>query len=224
MAGMGGAAGQGDARPMGGRRNRNCWSSRPGRSAAGRAGRAVTVPAQRRGQAGPASQRAGWPGPPRGAARTGLTGQAIRTRGERPVPAPGRRAGRGVRRDLCADPDASADRLPEPRFHRVGLHGALRLEIQSLWLAALALAILFSIIPFRHCSGSGRCWWKAAPTPAPRHSSYCYGFPGPWRATDSLEVRAVSPPRECARDISNCAAAGQRFISCFPHGRDLYVG
>ena len=111
-------------------------------------------------------------------------------------------------------------------FTGMGVHGALKLEIDSPWLAALALAILFWIIPVPALLGQWTMLVESsadASTAAFEHIAMA--FRDHDAPLDSLEVPAVSPPRESARDYLELRRGRfSGYISCFPHGRDLYVG
>ena len=112
------------------------------------------------------------------------------------------------------------------RFAGLGLPAAFRLETQSLWQVALGLAILFWIIPVPALLGQ---WTMLVESSADASSvtfeHIAMAFRDHDTPLDSLEVRAVSPPHESARDYLELRRGRfSGFISCFPHGRDLYVG
>jgi hypothetical protein len=111
-------------------------------------------------------------------------------------------------------------------FTGLGLHSALHFETESLWLAALALACLFWIIPVPALLGQ---WSMLVESSADASSSAFEHIATAFREhdvpLDSLEVRAVAPPQESGRDYLELRRGRfSGFVSCFPHGRDLYVG
>lgn len=194
---------------------------------AGPGGR-LTVPAQRRGQPGQPSQpdrQAGTAA--RAPQRTRLTGQANLD------PAANSRFLLRVGRQAVVF--AGIYVLTETvalivflslGFTGLGLHAALRLDIASLWMAALAVAILFWIIPVPALLGQ---WTmlveKSADASGAAFEHIATAFRDHDVPLDSLQVRAVSPPHECVRDYLELRRGRfSGFISCFPHGRDLYVG
>jgi hypothetical protein len=197
---------------------------------AGPGGR-LTVPAQRRGQPGQPSQ----PGQPdrqagtaaRAPHRTRLTGQANLdpAANSRFLLRVGRQAALFAGIYLLTETVALIVFL-SLGFTGLGLHAALRLEIESLWLAALAVAILFWIIPVPALLGQ---WTMLVESSADASGAAFENIATAFREhdvpLDSLDVRAVSPPHECARDYLELRRGRfSGFISCFPHGRDLYVG
>ncbi len=191
---------------------------------AGPGGR-LTVPAQRRGQPSQPGQLAG----PHSRAlhRTRLTGQANLD------PAGNTRFLLRVLRQAALFAGIYA--LIETvlllvflglGFAGMGLHSAVRLETQSLWQVALGLAALFWIIPVPALLGQ---WTMLVESGADASSVTFEHIAMAFREhnvpLDSLEVRAVSPPHESARDYLELRRGRfSGYISCFPHGRDLYVG
>jgi hypothetical protein len=188
----------------------------------------LTVPAQRRGQPGQPGQpnrQAGTSA--RVPARTRLTGQANLD------PAANGRFLLRVARQAAVF--AGIYLLTETvalivflslGFTGLGLHAALRLEMESLWLAALAVAILFWIIPVPALLGQ---WTMLVENSADASGAAFENIAAAFRdhdiPLDLLDVRAVSPPHECTRDYLELRRGRfSGFISCFPHGRDLYVG
>lgn len=185
----------------------------------------LTVPAQRRGQPSQPGQHAG--PADRALRRTRLTGQANLD------PACSTRFLLRVLRQ--AGVFAGIYVLTETvllivflslGFAKMGLHTAFRLETQSLWPVALGLAILFWIIPVPALLGQ----WAMLVESSADASSVTFehialAFRDHDAPLDSLEVRAVSPPHESPRDYLELRRGRfSGFISCFPHGRDLYVG
>jgi hypothetical protein len=103
---------------------------------------------------------------------------------------------------------------------------ALRLEIDSLWLVALVLAIPFWLIPVPALlaewslimeQGSGAAHTAFAHI----HSAFqAHGTP-----VDSLRPRSVSRPAEGEHEYLELRRNHfSGYISCFAQGRDLYVG
>lgn len=112
------------------------------------------------------------------------------------------------------------------RFNGLGLHSALRLEAQSLWLVALVLASLFWIIPVPALLGQ---WSMLVESGADASSSVFEHIATAFREhdvpLDVLDVRTVSPRHESTRDYLELRRGRfSGFIACFPHGHDLYVG
>ena len=103
---------------------------------------------------------------------------------------------------------------------------ALRLELDSLWLVALVLAIPFWLIPvpallaewsqvMEHSAGATQTAFESINSAFQSH-----GTP-----VDSLRVRAVSRHGEGDREYLELRRGHfSGYISCFAHGRDLYVG
>ena len=185
----------------------------------------LTVPAQRRGLPSQPGQQAGPAG--RAPHRTRLTGQANLD------PAGSTRFLLRVLRQAAVFAGIYA--LTETvllivflslGFTGMGLPSAFRLETQSLWQVALGLAILFWIIPVPALLGQ----WAMLVESSANASSATFehiamAFRDHDAPLDSLEVRAVSPPHENARDYLELRRGRfSGFISCFPHGGDLYVG
>lgn len=191
---------------------------------AGPGGR-LTVPAQRRGQPSQPDQPAGPAGrPPH---RTRLTGQANLD------PAANSRFLLRVLRQagLFAGLYALIETVLLIVFLVLGftalsLHSALRLETASLWLVALALAGLFWIIPVPALLGQWSVLVESsADASRPAFEHIATALREHDAPLDSLDVRAVSPPHEHVRDYLEVRRSRfSGFISCFPHGRDLYVG
>ena len=111
-------------------------------------------------------------------------------------------------------------------FARVGLPGAFRLETQSLWIAALALATVFWVIPVPALLGQWAMLVENhAETAGVTFGHIALAFREHDAPLDFLEVCAVSPRGESVRDYLELRRGRfSGFISCFPHGRDLYVG
>ncbi len=108
----------------------------------------------------------------------------------------------------------------------LGLGTAFRLETQSLWQVALGLAVLFWVIPVPALLGQWAMLVESsADTSRVTFEHIAMAVRDHDAPLDSLEVRAVSPPHERARDYLELRRGRfSGFISCFPHGRDLYVG
>jgi hypothetical protein len=106
------------------------------------------------------------------------------------------------------------------------LGSALRLEVDSLWLVALALAILFWLIPvpalltewsllMEQGSDAARLAFEQINSALGTH-----GAP-----LDSQRVQTVSGRGEDEREYLELRRGHFRgYISCFAHGSDLYVG
>jgi hypothetical protein len=191
---------------------------------AGPGGR-LTVPAQRRGQPSQPHRTAGTAA--RVPHRTRLTGQANLdpAANSRLLLRVGRQAVLFAGIYLLTETAALIVFL-SLGFTGLGLHPALRLELESLWLAALAVGILFWIIPVPALLGQ---WSMLVENSADANGAAFEHIAMAFRdhdvPLDSLHVRAVSPRHECARDYLELRRGRfSGFISCFPHGRDLYVG
>lgn len=221
-----GMAGPGDAAAAGGPPEPEMLII-PARQVGGPAGPGgrLTVPAQRRGQPSQPDQPAGPAGrPPH---RTRLTGQANLD------PAANSRFLLRVLRQagLFAGLYALIETVLLIVFLVLGfttlsLHSALRLETASLWLVALALASLFWIIPVPALLGQWSVLVESsAEASRPAFEHIATALRDHDAPLDSLDVRAVSPPHEHVRDYLEVRRGRfSGFISCFPHGRDLYVG
>ncbi|HEY9243274.1 MAG TPA: hypothetical protein VIP48_14905 [Streptosporangiaceae bacterium] len=191
---------------------------------AGPGGR-LTVPAQRRGQPGQLARPAG--AADRTPHRTRLTGQANLDPGanSRFLLRVGRQAA------LFAGIYALTETVLLLVFLGLGftamsLHSALRLETDSLWLLALILASLFWVIPVPALLGQWSVLVEnSADASRPAFEHIATAFREHDAPLDSLAVRAVAPRHESARDYLELRRGRfSGFISCFPHGRDLYVG
>jgi hypothetical protein len=106
-------------------------------------------------------------------------------------------------------------------------HGsALRLEIDSVWLVALALAVLFWLIPVPALLTEWSLLMEqgsAAAQLAFEQINSAFGTHG--AALDSQRVRTVSRHGEEDREYLELRRGHFRgYISCFVHGADLYVG
>ena len=200
--------------------------------------------------AGPGQPAPGGPSQP----APGGPGQPAPGTGLHPVPA--QQAGRGLRRTRLtgqANPDPAGNARVLLRvlrqaavfagiyvlvetvqlivflvlgFARVGLPGAFRLETQSLWIAALALATVFWVIPVPALLGQWAMLVENhAETAGVTFGHIALAFREHDAPLDFLEVCAVSPRGESVRDYLELRRGRfSGFISCFPHGRDLYVG
>jgi hypothetical protein len=106
------------------------------------------------------------------------------------------------------------------------LGSALRLEMDSLWLVALALAILFWLIPVPALLAEWSLLMEqgadAAPTAFEQINS---AFQAHDVRLDSERVRTVSRRGERDREYLELRRGHFRgYISCFAHGADLYAG
>jgi hypothetical protein len=227
QAGQGGVAGQADTGGEGAGLPEPELLVIPARQVGGPAGPGgrLTVPAQRRGQPGQPDRQAETAA--RVPARTRLTGQANLdpAANSRFLLRVGRQAALFAGIYLLTETVALIVLL-SLGFTGLGLHAALRLEIGSLWLAALAVAIPFWIIPVPALLGQ---WTMLVESSADASGAAFEHIATAFRdhdvPLDSLDVRAVSPPHECPRDYLELRRGRfSGFISCFPHGRDLYVG
>ena len=104
-------------------------------------------------------------------------------------------------------------------FTGLGMPAALRLDMASLWVAALAVAIPFWIIPVPALLGQ---WTMLVENSADASGAAFEHIATAFRdhdvPLDSLDVRAVSPPHECARDYLELRRGRfSGFIACFPH-------
>ena len=106
------------------------------------------------------------------------------------------------------------------------LGSALRLEMDSLWLVGLALAILFWLIPVPALLAEWSLLMEQGSEAA--HTAFeqidsafqTHGAP-----LDAQRVRTVSPHGEGDREYLELRRGHFRgYISCFAHGTDLYVG
>lgn len=103
---------------------------------------------------------------------------------------------------------------------------AVRLEMDSLWLVALVLAILFWLIPVPALLAE---WTQVmeqssdATQTAFEHINPAFQAHG--APVDSLRVRTVSRPGEGDREYLELRRGHfSGYVSCFAHGDDLYVG
>jgi hypothetical protein len=106
-------------------------------------------------------------------------------------------------------------------------HGsALRLEIDSVWLVALALAVLFWLIPVPALLTEWSLLMEQGSDAAQlafEQINSAFGTRG--APLDSQRVRTVSRHGEDDREYLELRRGHFRgYISCFVHGADLYVG
>jgi hypothetical protein len=106
-------------------------------------------------------------------------------------------------------------------------HGsALRLEIDSVWLVALALAVLFWLIPVPALLTEWSLLMERGSDAAQlafEQINSAFGTHG--APLDSQRVRTVSRHGEDDREYLELRRGRFRgYISCFVHGADLYVG
>lgn len=103
---------------------------------------------------------------------------------------------------------------------------ALRLEAGSLWLVALVLAILFWLIPVPALMAEWSLVMEQGAEAA--HTAFEHinsAFQAEGAPVDSLRVRTASRHEEGDReDLELRRGHFSGYISCFAHGRDLYVG
>ena len=103
---------------------------------------------------------------------------------------------------------------------------ALRLEVDSLWLVALVLAILFWLIPVPALMAEWSLVMEQGAEAA--HTAFEHinsAFQAESAPVDSLRVRTASRHEEGDReDLELRRGHFSGYISCFAHGRDLYVG
>ena len=103
---------------------------------------------------------------------------------------------------------------------------ALRLEVDSLWVVALVLAILFWLIPVPALMAEWSLVMEQgaeAARTAFEHINSAFQAEG--APVDSLRVRTASRHEEGDReDLELRRGHFSGYISCFAHGRDLYVG
>ncbi len=103
---------------------------------------------------------------------------------------------------------------------------ALRLEIDSVWMVALALAILFWLIPVPALLTEWSLLMEQGSDAASRafeQINVAFGVHG--APLDSQRVRTVSRRGENDREYLELRRGHFRgYISCFAHGADLYVG
>ena len=109
---------------------------------------------------------------------------------------------------------------------RTKLGPAIRLEVDSLWLVALVLAILFWLIPVPALLAE---WTQVigersdATQTAFEHINSAFQADG--AAVDSLRARTISRPGEGDREYLEVRRDHfSGYISCFAHEHDLYVG
>jgi hypothetical protein len=108
----------------------------------------------------------------------------------------------------------------------MGLGDTMRLEIISLISVALVLAIPFWLIPVSALLGQWTMLAESrADTAKETFQRMSLAFSEHEIPVDSLEIRTVQPDGEPVRDYLEVRR--DRFcglLSCFPHGRDLYLG
>ena len=111
-------------------------------------------------------------------------------------------------------------------FAAIGTGAALRLELDSLAPIALVLAIPFWLIPVPAQLGQwtllaeGMAEASAMVSAEIRAAFLAHQMP-----LDSVQPLSLCPPGEVAREYLDLRRGRFRgYLSCFPHGRDLYVG
>ena len=106
------------------------------------------------------------------------------------------------------------------------LGSALRLEMDSLWLVALALAILFWLIPVPALLAEWSLLMEQGSDAAPAaFEQINSAFQAHGAPLDSQRLRTVSRRGERDREYLEIRRGHFRgYISCFAHGTDLYVG
>jgi hypothetical protein len=106
------------------------------------------------------------------------------------------------------------------------LGSALRLETDSLWLVALALAIAFWLIPVPALLAEWSLLMEQGSDAAPAaFEQINSAFQAHGAPLDSQRVRTVSRRGEGDREYLEFRRGHFRgYISCFTHGTDLYVG
>jgi hypothetical protein len=103
---------------------------------------------------------------------------------------------------------------------------ALRLEMDSLWLVALVLAIPFWLIPVPALLAE----WSLVMEPGSDATWTAFehinsAFEAGGAPVDALRRRAVSRPGEGDHEYLELRRGHfSGYISCFAHGRDVYVG
>ena len=103
---------------------------------------------------------------------------------------------------------------------------ALRVELDSLWLVALVLAIPFWLIPVPALLAE----WSQVMEQSSEATQTAFeyinsAFRSHGTPVDSLRVRTVSRHGEGDREYLELRRGHfSGYISCFAHGRDLYVG
>ena len=103
---------------------------------------------------------------------------------------------------------------------------ALRVELDSLWLVALVLAIPFWLIPVPALLAE----WSQVMEHSSEATQTAFeyinsAFQSHGTPVDSLRVRTVSRHGEGDREYLELRRGHfSGYISCFAHGRDLYVG
>ena len=111
-------------------------------------------------------------------------------------------------------------------FAAIGTGAAFRLELDSLALGALVLAVPFWLIPVPVLLGQ---WTLLAEGMAGASPSVLAGIRAAFLAhevpLDSLQPLSLCPPGEVAREYLDLRRGRFRgYLSCFPHGRDLCIG
>ncbi len=103
---------------------------------------------------------------------------------------------------------------------------ALRVELSSLWLIALVLAIPFWLIPVPALLAEwSRVLEQRADATQTAFEHINSAFQAQGTPVDSLRVRAASRHEEGDREYLELRRDHfSGYISCFGHGRDLYVG
>ncbi len=108
----------------------------------------------------------------------------------------------------------------------MGLGAAMGLEIISLKVVAVILVIPFWLIPVSALLGQWTVLVEGSrDTAKETFQRMSAAFSEHEVPVDSLEVRTVLPAGEDAREYLELRRGRFRgFLSCFPHGRDLYLG
>ena len=103
---------------------------------------------------------------------------------------------------------------------------ALRLEMDSLWLVALVLAILFWLIPVPALLAEwSLIMEQGADAAHPAFARIHSAFQAHGSLVDSLRLRSVSRPAVGEHEYLELRRGHfSGYISCFAQGRDLYVG
>jgi hypothetical protein len=111
-------------------------------------------------------------------------------------------------------------------FTGMGLATALKLETGSLGLVAVALIILFWVIPVPALLGQwGLLLDRGADATKTAFQRISEAFDEHQAPVDEVRVLAVSPPGAGQREYLELRRGNfSGFISCFRHGSDLYVG
>ena len=100
------------------------------------------------------------------------------------------------------------------------------MELDSLWLVALVLAIPFWLIPVPALLAEwSQVMEQSSEATQTAFESINSAFQSHGTAVDSLRVRTVSRHGEGDREYLELRRGHfSGYISCFAHGRDLYVG